>query len=77
MNDVFQRAATAAFTAMYTEGAAKSIEENGRLIVPPHLWDHAIITARAVIESLRDSDASNKNWNDAISAILDCRRGWK
>ncbi len=52
MNEALKRATRAALIALYPEGCAKSVEENGRIIAPPELLDHALAVARAVLAEI-------------------------
>lgn len=58
----------AALVALYPEGVAASIEENGSIIVPPHLWAEAETVARAVIEAIREPTEAMTVAGDAAVA---------
>jgi hypothetical protein len=84
MSEMIDRIATVVFVAIHPAGSAKSIEENGRLIVPPHLWAEAQEIARAIAATIREpteaiidahGEARSRNraadsWRAMVDAML-------
>lgn len=51
---MLEKLTRAILVAMHSEGTMRSMIENGRIIVPPQMYDDARRIARAALETLRE-----------------------
>ena len=61
MSEMMDRVARVIIAELYSDGCAQSIEENGLIIVPPHLWVEARCIARSIFLEMREPTGSMKD----------------
>lgn len=80
MSEEFNRAVYAGLSVLNPAGVTISMQENGRIILPPYIYSNARAVAAAILRAVKNptdktmdafASASAEEWNAAIDLILD------